>query len=98
MKAGTIITCPSDDCGAEQLKTTKDVPAGGRLKEAAFESLGFDLAKAFSTRCYKCGAYWYRKHPKTGVSQIHTKEDKWVQLGKVKKSTIITTPTTNSFH
>lgn len=86
MKAGTIITCPNDSCGTEQLLTTKDVPPGGRLSEAGFESLGFDLVNSQSTRCYKCGEYWYRKHPKTGRAQIHTLIDKWIPLGEPVKS------------
>lgn len=98
MKAGTIVTCPSDTCGAEQLKTTKDVLPEGQMRDAGFESLGFDLDGATTTKCWKCGTYWYRKHPKTGVSQIHTKEEKWVQLGKVKKYIIIPSPSSNNIH
>lgn len=86
MKAGTIITCPKNECGAEQLITTVDVPPGGRLSEAGFESLGFDLKNSLTTRCYKCGAHWYRKHPKSGRKQIHTKLDHWVALGERPKN------------
>ena len=98
MKAGTIITCPNDACGAEQLKTTKDVPSGGRLSEAGFESLGFNLETAMNTNCYKCGATWYRKHPKTGRGQIHTKDNLWTQLGGSKHEKIIIHPSTKLIH
>lgn len=82
LKSGTIISCP--DCGTEQLKTTKELLPGAQLKEAEFESLGYDMEMAYAMGCHKCGRLWYRRHPKTGASQIHTKDNAWVSLSKEK--------------
>lgn len=84
MKAGTVVTCP--DCDAEQLVTTVDLEPGQRLSEAGFKSLGFDVHNSQRAGCHRCGALWYRKHPKTGRSQIHTQLDKWLALGEPTKN------------
>lgn len=79
LKAGTILNCP--ECGADQLKTTKDVLPGTPIKDAGFESLGFDMNN-LSALCHSCGTAWSRKHPKTKETQIHTKDGGWVSLVK----------------
>ncbi len=52
------------------------------MKEAEFESLGYDLEHAIRMSCGECGELWSRKHPKTGATQIHTELDGWVSLSK----------------
>lgn len=75
IKPGTLITCPV--CDAAQLRATKEVAPGNQLKDADWETLGFNMEYQ-DMICYKCGEPWARQHPKTGHNQIHTDEDKWI--------------------
>lgn len=77
MKAGAVITCP--ECLTPQLKSTRDVLPGGQIKDACFESLGFDMT-GLRMGCFSCGTNWSRSHPKTGKTQIHTEQDGWISL------------------
>lgn len=79
MKKGTIITCPI--CDAPQIQSTKDLAAGGQMKDAEFVSLGFDM-DGLRAGCYKCAASFVREHPKTRATQLHTAENGWVSLSK----------------
>lgn len=79
MKAGTVVSCP--DCGAEQMKSTKDLLPGSQMREAEWESLGFDL-NGERGGCHECGTKFIRTHPKTGKTQLHTKDELWVSLTK----------------
>lgn len=81
MKAGTIITCP--ECARALLKTTKDLAPGDQMKDAGFESLGFDMTNQRSG-CPDCGTRFVRQHPKTGKTQLHTEKDGWIPLSKEK--------------
>ena len=86
MKAGTIIICP--ECERPQLKTTKDLPPGGQMKDAAFESLGYDMEHAIRMGCYECGALWYRDAKIKGCPQLHTQEG-WIDLMREKPQRLI---------
>ncbi len=77
MKAGTVITCP--DCGLPQIKSTKDLPPGGKMKDACWESVGWDM-EGIRMGCYSCGSLWSRIHPKTGKTQIHVEGESWTPL------------------
>lgn len=91
LKAGTVISCPY--CKADQVKTTKDLLPGSQMKDAGFESMGFDMDKG-NAGCYECGTEFVRKHPKTKETQLHTKDEGWISLVKTpdtaKKSIIQT--------
>lgn len=54
------------------------------MKEAAFESLGFDMENSHAANCYKCGEPWHRFHPVSRKPQIHTEEEGWIPLSKIK--------------
>lgn len=93
MKSGTIVTCPV--CEEHQIKSTKDLFPGAQMKDAAWESCGYDMEHASRMGCKVCGSEWFREHPKTGHSQIHTKDNGWVSFEKEKpkeqkETTIIT--------
>lgn len=79
MKAGSVITCPS--CGAKLLRTTKDLLPGQQMKDAGFESLGYNL-QSEGARCNECMTKFVRQHPRTNKTQIHTEIDGWVSLSK----------------
>lgn len=79
LKAGTIIVCPT--CDMPQLKSSKDLKPGQQLKEAGWDSLGFEI-DSLRMGCFKCGSAWYRIHPISGKSQIFTKDEHWLTLDK----------------
>lgn len=75
VQVGTKITCPI--CEAPQLQATQEIKPGGQMKDANWESLGFDMDQ-HSMTCYKCGQFWARRHPKTSENQIHIEEHGWI--------------------
>ena len=83
MIEGTVISCPS--CGSGQLITTRELLPGEKMMDANFESLGFDMENSMRAGCFKCAELWYRKHPKTKRSQIHTEENGWIPIGPIHK-------------
>lgn len=88
LKAGTTITCP--ECETPQLKSTKDILAGGQMKDANWETFGYDMTAQFMN-CYKCGHLWARRNAATQAPQVHTLEHGWIETQKeppVKKNTI----------
>lgn len=78
MKAGTTICCP--DCKAPQIKSTKELKPGGKMSDAEWISVGWDM-ESLRMGCAQCGALWSRKHPKTGKTQLYI-DDEWVPLDK----------------
>lgn len=81
MKSGTVISCP--ECGRALLKTTKDLLPGAQMKDAGFESLGFDM-ESMRPGCPDCGERFIREHPVTKKTQLHTEESGWIPLSKEK--------------
>lgn len=79
MKSGTRVVCP--DCRFPQIQSTKDLSPGAQMKDAGWESVGWDMDSQ-RMGCISCGASWHRKHPKTGMTQIHTEHDGWVTLSR----------------
>lgn len=82
MKAGTVIACPK--CFTPQLISTKDLNPGSQMKEAKWESMGFNMENTFMN-CHLCHELWTRQHPKTLEDQVYTAEDGWISLAKTNK-------------
>lgn len=83
IKKDAIVSCP--ECDEPQMQAGADIGEGAQLKEAKWETLGFDF-KSLTCSCHKCGALWYKKHPDFDYSQIHIKEKGWTVLSKKKPS------------
>lgn len=81
LKAGSILTCPDQDCQAPQIRSTKDLTPGQQMNEAIWESMGFDM-DGQRAGCYKCGTKFVREHPLTKRTQMHTEENGWFSLSK----------------
>lgn len=77
LKVGDIVSCP--ECGTAQMKVTKEIGPGDQLKDAKFESLGFEM-DSHRPGCHKCGERFMRQHPITGKTQIFTELDHWIPL------------------
>lgn len=77
LKAGTVIVCPL--CQRPQIRSKKDLLPGSQVKDADWESVGFDL-ESMRMACDACGTKWHRTHPVTGEDQWHTSEDGWVSF------------------
>ena len=78
-KEGTIISCPK--CGAHQLKSTLELKPNSQMRDAAWESLGYDM-KNQSMQCHQCWEPWHKKHPISGRTQIHIEGEGWISLSK----------------
>ncbi len=81
MKAGTIVTCCQ--CGAHQIKSTKDILPGGKMSDGAWESAGYDVENGIRMGCRLCGELWHKENEFTGRPHIHT-SDGWIALSSEK--------------
>lgn len=84
LEAGTVIVCP--DCKTPQIKSTKELQPGAQMKDAEWETVGFDMT-GIRMGCHQCGTEWFRSHPKTRESQIYTEKHQWVSLTKAPHQT-----------
>lgn len=81
IEVGDIISCPN--CQASQMEATAEVEPGQQLKDALWQSLGFDMSSQ-KMQCYKCKTDWHRFHPARGWPQIYLEDKEWFSSSRVK--------------